>query len=123
RMTRLRGQRVLTAVRAGPARWDGVSVTEGNAMIELAVISTDKGQALDALRHERGATAAVFLGDAVTDEKVFARLAGPDVGVKVGTGETLAAFRVAGPEEVAVALAVLVEERRAWLYGESAHPI
>jgi hypothetical protein len=117
------GQRVLDTVRQGPASWPGVSVTEGKAVIELAVIATDKGQALDVLRHEAGASAAVFVGDDVTDERAFARLAGPDVGIKVGTGESAAAFHVADPQAVATVLAFLVEERRAWLYGESAPPI
>jgi trehalose-phosphatase len=117
------GERILTAVRSGPASWAGVSVTEGKAVIELAVIATDKGHALDVLRHEAGASAAVFVGDDVTDERAFARLAGPDVGIKVGTGDSGATFRVADPAAVATVLAFLVEERRAWLYGESAPPI
>jgi trehalose-phosphatase len=117
------GQRVLAAVRSGPAGWEGVSVTEGKAVIELAVIATDKGHALDVLRHEAGASAAVFMGDDVTDERAFARLAGPDVGIKVGSGVSAAGFRVADTAAVATVLAFLVEERRAWLYGESAPPI
>lgn len=116
-------ERVLAAVRSGPAVWEGVSVTEGKAVIELAVIATDKGHALDVLRHQAGASAAVFVGDDVTDERAFARLAGPDVGIKVGSGGSAAQFRVADPAAVATVLAFLVEERRAWLYGESAPPI
>jgi trehalose-phosphatase len=117
------GERVLASVRSGPAAWPGVSVTEGKAVIELAVIATDKGHALDVLRHEAGASAAVFVGDDATDERAFARLAGPDVGIKVGTGSSAATFRVADPDAVATVLAFLVEERRAWLYGDSAPPI
>ena len=113
----------LAAVRRGPALWDGVQVTEGKAVIELAVIQTDKGHALDVLRHQVGATAAVFIGDDVTDEKAFARLAGPDLGIKVGDGQTLAEYSVTDTEVVAKVLAFLVEERRTWLYGESAPPI
>jgi trehalose-phosphatase len=111
------GERVLAAVRSGPAVWPGVSVTEGKAVIELAVIATDKGQALDVLRHEAGASAAVFVGDDVTDERAFARLAGPDVGIKVGGGDSAAGFRVAEPADVATVLAFLVAERQAWLAG------
>lgn len=113
----------LRAVREGPATWDGVQVTEGKAVIELAVIQTDKGHALDVLRHQVGATAAMFIGDDVTDEKAFARLAGPDLGIKVGEGRTLAEFAVDDTTSVATVLAFLVEERRTWLYGESAPPI
>jgi trehalose 6-phosphate phosphatase len=35
-----------------------------------------------------------------------------DVGVKVGPGETLAGFRVDAPDDVAVALAYLLDKRR-----------
>ncbi|MFC7341170.1 trehalose-phosphatase [Saccharopolyspora griseoalba] len=116
-------ERVFEAVRTGPAQWEGVQVTEGKAVIELAVVQTDKGNALDALRHQVGATAAIFVGDDVTDEKAFARLTGPDLGIKVGEGETLADHRIPTTGEVATVLAFLMEERRTWLYGEQAPPI
>ncbi|MEV0697356.1 trehalose-phosphatase [Saccharopolyspora sp. NPDC050389] len=116
-------EEALDTVRNGPATWEGVQVTEGKAVIELAVVQTDKGNALDALRHQVGATAAVFLGDDVTDEKAFARLHGPDLGIKVGDGDTLAAYRIGSTTEVATVLAFLMEERRTWLYGEQAPPI
>ncbi|MGW0040618.1 trehalose-phosphatase [Rhodococcus sp. NPDC003348] len=117
------GEAALTRVRQGAAKWNGVQVTEGKAVIELAVITTDKGEALDILRHREGASATVFFGDDVTDEKAFARLQGPDVGVKVGEGDTLAEFRIDRTEDVGAALAFLLEERRTWLNGESAPPI
>ncbi|GGC74386.1 trehalose-phosphatase [Hoyosella rhizosphaerae] len=117
------GEQALAAVRVGAATWDGVQVTEGKAVIELAVITTDKGQALDILRHQEGASAAVFFGDDVTDEKAFRRLHGPDIGVKVGGGDTLAGFRIESTNDVAMALAYLFEERRMWLHGDSATPI
>ncbi|MGH3520001.1 MAG: trehalase-like domain-containing protein, partial [Haloechinothrix sp.] len=116
-------QRVLNAVHNGPCQWDGVTVTDGKQVIELAVVPTDKGRALDTLRHEVGATAAMFLGDDVTDEKVFARLSGPDVGIKVGEGESLATYRIEDTVDVATVLAFTLEERRNWLYGEQAPPI
>ncbi|ONI78811.1 trehalose-phosphatase [Actinosynnema sp. ALI-1.44] len=114
---------VAEAIRNGPCKWDGIQVTEGKAVIELAVVQTDKGHALDVLRHQIGATAAIFVGDDVTDEKAFARLSGPDLGVKVGGGETLAQYRIDDTPAVATMLAFLLEERRNWLYGEQATPI
>ncbi|GAA3994182.1 trehalose-phosphatase [Allokutzneria multivorans] len=117
------GERVFEALRSGPCTWDGVQVTEGKAVIELAVVQTDKGHALDVLRHQVGATAAIFVGDDVTDEKAFARLTGPDLGIKVGDGETQAAYKIADTTDVARVLAFLMEERRTWLYGEQAVPI
>ncbi|NLG55548.1 MAG: trehalose-phosphatase [Rhodococcus sp.] len=116
-------QEALNEARAGAAKWAGVQVTEGKAVIEMAVIPTDKGQALDTIRHQEGATAAIFIGDDVTDEKAFARLQGPDVGIKVGDGESLAEYRVATTEDVSAALAFLAEERRTWLSGADAPPI
>ncbi|MFE3442139.1 trehalose-phosphatase [Nocardia sp. NPDC059180] len=114
------GRRALNQVRQGPACWVGVQVTEGKAVIELAVIPTDKGSALDTIRHQEGASAAVFFGDDVTDEKAFRMLSGPDVGIKVGEGESLARYRVPNTEAVSCALAFLLEERRTWLAGASA---
>ncbi|RJQ82635.1 trehalose-phosphatase [Pseudonocardiaceae bacterium YIM PH 21723] len=117
------GQPVLDAVRTGPATWDGVDVTEGKEVIELAVVQTDKGHALDVLRHQVAATAAIFIGDDVTDERAFKRLHGPDLGIKVGDGETLAEYRIADTEQCSIALAYLLEVRKNWLYGEQAVPI
>ncbi|MBC2641754.1 MULTISPECIES: trehalose-phosphatase [unclassified Rhodococcus (in: high G+C Gram-positive bacteria)] len=117
------GAQALAAVRADAGQRVGVQVTEGKSVIELAVVATDKGHALDLIRHQDGATAAVFVGDDVTDEKAFARLQGPDVGVKVGPGDSLAEFRVSSTEDVAAALAFLLEERRTWLSGAHAPPI
>ncbi|MDX8141387.1 trehalose-phosphatase [Lentzea sp. BCCO 10_0061] len=116
-------QRMLKVVEAGPSTWDGVVVTSGKAVIEFSVVETDKGHALDVLRHQVGASAAIFLGDDVTDEKAFARLSGPDVGIRVGAGESLAGHAVNDPADVAAILAFLLEERRAWLHGDQAVPI
>lgn len=116
-------QEILDAVLEGLQRWPGVTTTEGKRMVELSVVRGDKGAALDALRHQVGATAAVFLGDDITDERAFARLSGPDVGIKVGDGRTAAAYRIPDTTVVAIALAFLVEERKRWLFGEDSVPI
>ncbi|GAB7068011.1 trehalose-phosphatase [Mycobacterium hodleri] len=105
------GDAALAAARAvGDA--SGAEITAGKNVLEFAVISTDKGEAVDVIRTQSGATAAVFFGDDVTDEKAFRRMVGSDVGVKVGPGETLAAYRVDSPEDVAEALSHLLERRR-----------
>ena len=113
----------LAAVREGPALLPGVHAREGKQVIELAVVEADKGYALDAIRHQVGATAALFVGDDVTDEDAFSRLTGPDLGIKVGLGPTFAAERVEGPDDVARLLARLVESRREWLAGANSVPI
>lgn len=110
-------------VLAGPAARGGVQMRTGKKVVELSVVHTDKGHALETLRHRSGAMAAVFFGDDVTDEDAFATLGGPDVGVKVGPGESRAAYRAEDPLEVARLLALLCEERQAWLEGGEATPI
>ncbi len=105
----------LVRARSGPASWAGVEATEGKAVIELAVIETSKGQALDLLRAQFGSDAVIYLGDDVTDEKAFAHLdaARGDVSIKVGDGDTAAAYRIGDPDDVAAVLGLVVELRRA----------
>jgi trehalose-phosphatase len=111
------------AVLDGPARWPGVNVRNGKKVIELSVVQTDKGTALQRIRQQVGASAVLFLGDDVTDEDAFATLTGPDVGVKVGAGESVARFRARDPHGVARLLAYVAERRAAWLAGSHAPPI
>lgn len=110
------GAAALERARVAAQAWD-VHATEGKAVLELAVIKTDKGQAIDILREQHNASAVVFFGDDVTDEKAFARMSDGDVGVKVGDGETLARYRVDSPEDVASALQVLLDARASHLAG------
>ena len=93
-------ERVLDAVRTGPAQLPGVESTEGKAVLEMAVVQVSKGAAIDTLRGRLGADAVLFVGDDVTDETAFARLRPGDVGVKVGEGDTAAGYRVGTPEDV-----------------------
>lgn len=103
--------RVLDAVRAGPAARPGVEVTPGKEVLDLAVLRVNKGIAIDALRERHHADAVFFAGDDVTDETAFARLRPGDVGVKVGTGETAAGFRVEAPTDMAALLGELAAAR------------
>lgn len=105
-------ERVLAAVRTGPASADGIEATPGKAVLDLAVVSVTKGSAIDRLRAQVGADAVLFAGDDVTDETAFARLHGADVGVKVGDGETAAAYRLPDPAAVGRLLEDLVAARR-----------
>jgi trehalose 6-phosphate phosphatase len=106
-------ERVLAAVRSGPAAAPGVDPTEGKAVIDLAVLEVSKGGAIDVLRSRTGADAVVFAGDDVTDETGFSRLGDGDVGVKVGEGPTVAAHRVADPEAMSRVLGLLRDARAA----------
>lgn len=114
---------LVDGILNGPAKRPGVRVKHGKNVIELAVVDTDKGTAITRLRQLVGADVVFFLGDDITDEDGFAVLAGPDVGVKVGPGDTKAAHRVDDPRDVARLLAVTFEKRRAWLEGDAAPPI
>lgn len=107
------GERVLDAVRRGPAGWDEVEATAGKAVLDLAVVQVSKGAAVDALRERLGADGVLFVGDDVTDETVFIRLGPRDVGVKVGDGDTAAGHRVPGPPDVAALLERLLAARHA----------
>ena len=105
------GEAALAAAVAAGESWNAES-TAGKAVLEFAVITTDKGEAIDILREGADADAVVYFGDDVTDEKAFRRLRDSDVAVKVGPGETLATHRVETPEDVAAALEFLVRLRR-----------
>jgi trehalose 6-phosphate phosphatase len=113
-------KKAVQIILDGPARRPGVQVKTGKMVIELAVVATNKGTAVDTLRRQVAADAVLFMGDDVTDEDAFAILTGPDLGVKVGEGETAAAARLEDTEATARNLALLCELRRAWLQGEHA---
>lgn len=106
------GEQLLAAVANGPGSRAGVHSTAGKKVLELAVVETSKGTALDVLRERTGADAVLFAGDDVTDEKGFAVLRPGDVGVKVGPGETAAEYRVDSPEQIVGVFALLAEDRR-----------
>ena len=113
----------VTEVLKGLGSMDGIYVKTGKMVVELSVLNLNKGDALERLRHDVSAEAVIFAGDDVTDEDAFARLTGPDLGLKVGGGLSLAHARLESPHAVAQALALLTERRRAWLMGEHALPI
>ena len=105
------GERVLAAVRRGPAAQPGVECTPGKAVLDLAVLRVTKGSAIDILRADPEVDAVLFAGDDVTDETAFAVLHDGDVGVKVGEGDTAASHRVGTPEDVAELLRTLAAAR------------
>jgi trehalose 6-phosphate phosphatase len=101
----------LVALREAQAELDGLTIREGKNVLEFAVRSTTKGEAIEHLRRYTAADAVLYAGDDVTDEDAFAALQPGDFGLKSGPGETLAAFRVPGPDEVARVLAALAAFR------------
>lgn len=113
----------VAAVQAFADDVGDVIVRQGKMVTELGVVPTDKGRALETLRSSLGAGAVLFVGDDATDEDAFATLTGPDLGVKVGGGDTAAAHRVDGTGDVATMLELLATRRAEWLAGAGLVPI
>ncbi len=116
-------EEALAILRDSFTEREDLSAREGKMVFEVSVVETNKGIALETIRHRVGASAAIFFGDDLTDEEAFASLAGPDIGVKVGPGPTRAAFRLADTTETARALARLCELRTEWLEAAQFVPI
>ncbi len=110
-------------IREGPGSLPGVHARQGNQVLELSVVETDKGAALETIRRQLGSSAVLFIGDDVTDEDAFATLGGPDLGIKVGSAPSQAEFRVDDTGDVARVLALLAQLRTSWLMGSAAPPI
>ncbi|WP_432485861.1 trehalose-phosphatase [Kineococcus esterisolvens] len=103
---------------AGPGALPGVHALRGKEVVELGAVELGKGAGLRRLREQLsargpGVGAVLFAGDDVTDEDAFAVLspADGDVTVKVGGGESAAAWRVGSPQDVAVLLERLADLR------------
>lgn len=101
-----RGEHALAALEREAAE-AGATTLRGSAVVEVGHGPLDKGAAIEHLRAELGAAAVCFVGDDVTDEKVFARLVEGDVAVKVGEAPSLAPHRLAGPRDVVELLVAL----------------
>lgn len=99
---------VATAAALAAADLPGCHVIRGKEVVEVSVIQTGKGVALDRLRASFDAAGVLYVGDDVTDENAFAVLRGGDVGVKVGEGQTLAAYRLPDPPAVQALLRQLL---------------
>jgi trehalose 6-phosphate phosphatase len=104
--------------RSGRAVYEAANQLEGTRLIPgkkvLNVLPHDfpsKGDAVRALVARLGLDAALYVGDDVTDEDVFA--VGPPLvfGVHVGEGPTLAEWRLRTQEDVDVLLRLLAEAR------------
>ncbi|QTX04346.1 bifunctional alpha,alpha-trehalose-phosphate synthase (UDP-forming)/trehalose-phosphatase [Agromyces archimandritae] len=102
-----------TARELVEAELPGLTVRGGKNVIEFAVRTASKGDAVVRLRQHTGASAVMYVGDDVTDEDAFAVLEDGDVGVKVGQGKSLAGFRLRSPDDVPALLERLAEARGA----------
>ncbi|HEX8875763.1 MAG TPA: trehalose-phosphatase [Phycisphaerales bacterium] len=118
-----RGLEVMTAAETIAAGLAGVTLRSGSKVMEFCFSTADKGGAVRRARYRAGATHVVFLGDDTTDEDAFAALEAYDTGIKVGEGDTGAANRVRGVDDVAEFLEELLRLRRAWLESRRLVPI
>ncbi len=96
------GALVATAVAV-----PGVTVKAGHDVVEVLVRATDKGTALLELAARVQAKTLVFLGDDRTDEDAFTKMGPGDISVRVGPGDSVARFRLAGTSAVAEFLSTL----------------
>lgn len=87
---------------------DGAQVTPGSGVVELLARTASKGEALLALAARLGCAPIVYLGDDITDEDAFAAMGDADVSVRVGTGDSVARYRLADPAAVVELLDALV---------------
>lgn len=117
------GEKAKTAALEGPGSLTDVIVKHGKMVVELTVCTTHKGDALERIRHRVGATAALFIGDDITDEDAFKTLRGPDLGIKVGEGETAAQLRIPDTGDAARVLAYVAERRASFLESAACVPI
>jgi trehalose 6-phosphate phosphatase len=85
----------------------------GHRVLEFSSRAEGKDAAMGALRQRFDATGILFAGDDVTDEDAMRVLQPGDLGVRVGPGESAAALRVESPQEIALLLQALADERSA----------
>lgn len=104
-------ERALGEIRSGLALDPDVHVREGKKVVELSVVDADKGRGLEMLRRRLSADTVVYLGDDLTDEDAFAVLGPRDLSIKVGPEETVAAQRIAHPDQAWQVLRRLAELR------------
>lgn len=111
--------------RLAAQKLEGVTVTPGKDIVEISVSPTTKGSYLSAYIDRSEPDAVLFAGDDVTDETALRVLdqqglstaddnghpARPDIGIRVGEGDTAAHRRLADPTDVAGFLSRLAEAR------------
>lgn len=97
--------------RLAADRVGGLFERDGKNVLEFALRSDTKGDALERLRERVRPDAVLYAGDDVTDEDAFAVLRDGDLALKVGEGATAAAHRIPGPADLAAVLDALAGAR------------
>ena len=92
--------------------WGSVLTTRtGHGILESSLGTAHKGDGIVRVADSVHPDCVVFVGDDVTDEDGFGVLGDGDVGIKVGPGDTRAAYRLEGPAEVSEFLGQLATVR------------
>lgn len=104
--------RAHAALRPVIESFDGDLTTRtGHGILESSLGALTKGDGITRVISHVTPGQAVFIGDDVTDEDGFRALREGDITIKVGQGDTLAAFRMSGPDEVGLFLHHLATAR------------
>ncbi|HVS73009.1 MAG TPA: trehalose-phosphatase [Phycisphaerae bacterium] len=100
---------LLDAARHHPT----IHTRHGKMVLEFSTTRADKGAALTALRNATHASAALFLGDDLTDEDAFRTLPPPNLPLKIGPGPTTAPHRLPDTLSIPPLLQTLTKLRNA----------
>ncbi|UUX59554.1 trehalose-phosphatase [Glutamicibacter halophytocola] len=111
RATTAASDAALSEAKAALNAMGRVKLLEGKAVLEASVHQGDKGESLTWLKDLLQVDAVLFIGDDVTDENGFKVLEPNDLGIKVGSGPTLATHHIASPQQLPELLQILVSMR------------
>ncbi|MBX3375821.1 MAG: trehalose-phosphatase [Phycisphaeraceae bacterium] len=98
-------------------------VRDGLLVVETGVVAADKGVAMRSLTQRFNAHAVLFVGDDVTDEDALSALRAGDVGVRVGSAESIAEYSVQDHAWVRLLLTELADSRETFLRQRRITPI
>jgi trehalose-phosphatase len=98
-------------VRELPDHLTSLTTRGGKDVLEFSVSSATKGTAVSFLAELKQTKNILFIGDDVTDEDAFAALPSTGLGIKVGPGETHAAYRIDSTTDVTEVLELLLAFR------------
>lgn len=88
-----------------------LQVIDGNKVIEIRVAGIDKGNAAKKILQEGSYDFVMVIGDDKTDEDMFRALAEKAVTIKVGSGHTLAQYRIKSQKDVIHLLQELIRDK------------
>lgn len=106
-----KAEEALHSMNAAFTQLGDLKITPGDMVMESSVLTSNKGEAVQALVRAVEPDVAIFAGDDVTDEYGLEVLREQDLGIKVGPKDTVAPFRVADPDVMGEVLTRLADLR------------